>query len=282
MLRLIGIVLMVLVLDSGCSSSDRERHVLELPTDGQPVLTVNGLAVPKRLLDGVARQSHLQLSDPAQRAQAIERLIELVLTAQAAEQQGLFDRPEFRADVEAMRLLGVFQATIAEFERATPISEATLRAEYAAEAARAGNVEYDFTQLLFADESDALAAEAEVLAGTPFTEVFEHWRGKAKQARSFHRVRRDQVPQVLAEALAALRNGETSQTPVRTEYGWHVLHLDIANSFTPPSFDEVKEGIRRSLQAKAVEQRLRSLREQARVEYPAGLGTPHPAVDASR
>ena len=71
-----------------------------------------------------------------------------------------------------------------------------------------------------------------------------------------------------------MKNGETSKLPVKTEFGWHVVHLDIANPYTPPPFDQVKEGIRRSMLLKIGQQRLEKLREQAKVEYPAGTAAP--------
>jgi peptidyl-prolyl cis-trans isomerase C len=135
--------------------------------------------------------------------------------------------------------------------------------------------------LLFDDDDDALKAEDDLISGKPFDKVFDAWHAKAKQARRFTRVLPDQLPPELARTLAGLHNGDSTKTPVKTEYGWHVVHLDIANPYTPPPFDQVKEGIRRNLQMKIGRERLDKLREQAKIEYPPNVKPPAKETEAA-
>jgi peptidyl-prolyl cis-trans isomerase C len=269
---------------AGCGSNAPDTRVIQLPVGGTIVETVNGTAVPQSLLEAVARQHNWHLDQPQQRDQALKVLTDTVLVAQAAQREDLLGDSEFQADVEAARLKGVADSSMLAFERRTPISDAVLRAEYDTQVARTGKMSYDFTQLLFASEDDALKAEADVLAGKPFQQVYDAWRGKAKQARAFTRVRLDQVPEELGKVLGGMHNDETTKTPVKTQFGWHVVHLDIANPYTPPEFDQVKEGIRRNLQLKIGKERLDKLKEQAKIEYPPGVAPPaepaKPAVNA--
>ena len=72
------------------------------------------------------------------------------------------------------------------------------------------------------------------------------------------------------KALASLKDGESTKLPVKTEFGYHVVHLDIVNPYTPPPFEQVKEGIRRATQVKIAQERMKKLRESAKIEYPAG------------
>jgi hypothetical protein len=263
---------------AGCSQGTGtiDSRVIQLPADAQVAETVNGTPVPQSLLEAVARGHNLHLDKPDQREQALKLTTDLVLMAQAAQRDNFFADPLFQADVEAARLKGLADAAIAAFEKQTPIGDDVLKAQYDSEVAQAGKFEYDFSQLLFANEDDALKAAGDSLSGKPFPEVFEAWRSKAKQAKAFSRVRLNQLPPPLAQALAAMQNGETTKVPVKTEFGWHVLHLDIANPFTPPPFEQVKAGIRRSTLLKVGQQRLEKLREQAKVEYPPGTTPPAP------
>ena len=98
--------------------------------------------------------------------------------------------------------------------------------------------------------------------------------GKAKQAKSFTSVRADQIPEELARALGELKNGETTKVPVKTRFGWHVVHLDIVNPFTPPPFEQVKESVRQTMLRRIGQERLRQLKEQAKIEYPPGVTPP--------
>jgi peptidyl-prolyl cis-trans isomerase C len=263
---------------SGCSQGGgaADSRVIQLPADMPVAETVNGTAVPQALLESIARGHNLHLDKPDQREQALKLMTDLVLMAQAAQHDNFFADPQFRADVEGARLKGLADAAIGAFEKQTTIGDDMLKAQYDSEVGQAGKFEYDFSQLLFANEDDALKAAGDSLTGKPFQQVFDEWRGKAKQAKSFSRVRLDQVPQPLAQALAAMKNGETIKVPVKTEFGWHVVHLEIANPFTPPPFEQVKAGIRRSMLLKIGQQRLEKMREQVKVEYPAGTAPPVP------
>jgi peptidyl-prolyl cis-trans isomerase C len=278
-MRLILLVLL-LVLVAGCSSSGADNRVIQLPAGGTIVETVNGTAVPQSLLDAVARMHKLDPAQPAQRDKALAMVTDMVLLAQSAQRENFAADEDFRTQVEAARLQGISDAAFEQFQKRTPISDAMLKAEYDNQVARAGKKVYDFSQILFDNEADALAAEGELVMGKPFSEVFDEWRGKAKQARFFSRVRRDQVPEVLAKALASLQNGQSTTAPVKTEFGWHVVHLDIANPFTPAPFEQVKDGIRKSLLLKIGRERLDKLKQQAKIDYPPGMAPASPPADS--
>ncbi len=267
-------ILTVVVAVTGCSSNSPDARPVQMPAGGAVAETVNGTVVPQALLEAIARGHNLHLDKPDQREQALRLTTDLVLMAQAAQRDNFFADPQFQAEVEAARLKAVADAGIAVFEKQTPIGDDMLKAQYSTQVGQAGKFEYDFSQLLFGNEDDALKAEDDILSGKPFSEVFDAWRSKAKQAKAFSRVRLDQLPQPLQQAISAMKNGETTKLPVKTEFGWHVVHLDIANPFTPPPFDQVKEGIRRTMLVKVGQQRLEKLREQAKVEYPPGAAPP--------
>lgn len=270
MRKLLLIVLIVVLAACSKGNGSVDTRPIQMPSTTPLAETVNGTPVPQSLLDAFAQSHHLDLEKPEQRDRALKLLTDFVLMAQEAQRQNLYSDPKFQARVEAARLQGVADATFDQFEQQTPISDAVLKAEYDSEVARSGNRTFDFGQLLFDNEDDAIKAEGDILSGQPFQQVFDAWKDKAKQAKTFTRVRRDQVPDILANVLANLRNGESTKVPVKTEFGWHVVHLDISNPFTPPPFDQVKKGILGTMQVKIAQQRLAKLREQAKVDYPVG------------
>ena len=255
---------------AGCSGGTADNRVIQLPGDGPIAETVNGTAVPQSLLEAVARGRNLHLDKPEQREQALKLTTDFVLMAQAVQRENFLKDPQFAADVEAARLKAIAEGGIAAFEKQTPLGDDVLKAQYESEVGHAGKFEYDFTQLLFADEGAALLAEQDVLGGKPFAQVFDTWRGKAKQAKTFSRIRADQLPDGLVRAFADMQPGDVTKTPLKTEFGWHVVHLDAAKPFTPPPFEQVKDTIRSSMLLKAGAQRVERMREQAKVEYPAG------------
>lgn len=254
---------------TGCSGS---ADTSGLPADLPVVETVNGQAVPQILLDALARERKLDLSIPEQRAAALTELTDYILLSQAAIKEGYARDPEFAAEVEINRLRGTANATIGKFRSSAQVDDSVLRTEYDQQIARAGTSEYDFSQLLFDSEDDALKAAGEAMS-KPFNEVFDAWSTKAKQARAFQRVRPSQLPEALGKALVALKSGETIKVPVKTDYGWHVIHVGAISPFVPPPFEQLKDSIRETLLTQLGEQRLAKLRSEAKVatETPAAV-----------
>ena len=251
-----------------------------LPSDLPRAETVNGEAVPLVLLELLAKERKLDLAEPAQRAAALNELTDYVLLAQAARKANYAADPQFAAEVELNRLQGIANATVARFRSDVQVDDSVLQTEYQQQLARAGNSEYDFSQLLFDSEDEALAVAGEAV-DKPFNEVFDEWSKKAKQARAFSRVRLSQLPEPLAKVLGTLKSGETSKLPVHTEYGWHVVHVGAVSPFTPPPFEQVKDSIRDTLSNQLAEQRMVKLRTDADVQLVAPVSTPTRAPDAA-
>jgi peptidyl-prolyl cis-trans isomerase C len=258
---------------AGCAGKSGDSA---LPTDLPAVETVNGQAVPQILLDVLARERKLDLAVPEQRARALTELTDYILLDQEARAEAYAKDPKFAAEVEINRLQGNANATLGKFRSTAQVDDSVLRTEYQQQIAKAGRSEYDFSQLLFKDEDDALKAAGEAIK-QPFNEVFDQWSKTALQARAFQRVRPSQLPDALGKELVSLKSGETSKVPVHTEYGWHVLHVGAISPFVPPTFDQLKDTIRETVLAQLSEQRLVRLRDDAKVN----TQTPAPTKPAA-
>jgi peptidyl-prolyl cis-trans isomerase C len=271
----------VAVVAAGCSHDDGAVHAVP----GAVVETVNGEPVPRALLEALARGRKLDLARADQYARALDELTEYVVLAQEARRQDYASDADFAAGVELNRLQGIANATLAKFQSSASIDDATLQAAYRDQIARTGNVAYDFSQLIFATEKEALAAEAELLSGTAFRDLMQEHAHDARSARSFLAVRRDQVPDALGDALASLAAGESGKVPVQTQFGWHVVHVDATHAYTPPSFDTLEAGIRRAETGKLAEARLTRLKEAATIDVvqtpPAGTAEHAKQPDAA-
>ncbi len=245
---------------------------IQLKSSGPAVETVNGEAVPVLLLDAIARGRDLDLNKAEQRRQALDELTQYVLLAQEAKREKFADITQFQADVEIARLQGIANATLAQIQLLSPITDAMLKAQYDQEIAKAGKVTYDFGQLLFDKEDDALKAAGEAMGGMPFIKLFDAWQGKAKQAKIYTQVRANQLPEGLVKALQELHIGETNKVPVKTEFGWHVINLTATTPFVAPDFNQVKEGVRRSMQARITDERIEKLKANAQISLADGNG----------
>jgi hypothetical protein len=272
----------------GCGSGPGDDQVIRLADPGPAVETVNGMPVPQRLLDAVARSHNWDLSRPELRERALKELTNYVVAAQVAHEKKFTSDPEFAAAAELNRLQGLSAATTAEFQKRAQVDDSVLRAEYDKQTAKAGSAEYDFGHIVFATEAEAIKAAGEVLGGKTFDAVLEAHKKDARQARTFTHIRSAQLPPPLAQMLESMKPGDTSKIPVETKFGWHVVHLTAVKPFTPPSFEQVKDNLRRSLVKRVGDEQLAKLRESAKITLaepappaaPSAAAKPAPAAAA--
>lgn len=72
------------------------------------------------------------------------------------------------------------------------------------------------------------------------------------------------VPE-FAEAVKTGKKGEISE-PVKSQYGYHLVRIDDERPVTPPTLDQVKTELTRSLTQKKMFEFVESLRSKAKIE----------------
>ena len=86
----------------------------------------------------------------------------------------------------------------------------------------------------------------------------------------------DMVPEFAAAAFS-LPVGEYTKTPVKTEFGWHVIKVEDRRLGKPPSFEDAREELSQDLAHDIIEAKLQELRGAAKIEEFGLDGKPLPA-----
>ena len=73
-----------------------------------------------------------------------------------------------------------------------------------------------------------------------------------------------------AQAVEKLKNGEYTKTPVKTDFGWHVILRVDSRDVPPPPFEQLQGQLRMRVQNLQIEQYIGSLRKDAKIERSAG------------
>src|SRR5262249_4048671 len=81
-----------------------------------------------------------------------------------------------------------------------------------------------------------------------------------------------------ADAAFALPAGQYTKTPIKTEFGWHVIKVEDHRVSTPPSFKEARHEVSQLVARDAVDATLKELRGAAKIETFGLDGKPLPAV----
>jgi len=73
------------------------------------------------------------------------------------------------------------------------------------------------------------------------------------------------VPE-FSEALSKLNKGQLTDTPIKTQFGYHVIRVDDIRDIKLPAFDEVKPQIAQQMQQERLGAFQQNLRSKAKIE----------------
>ncbi len=68
------------------------------------------------------------------------------------------------------------------------------------------------------------------------------------------------------DAVIGMKPGTFSETPVQTQFGWHVIRLNETRLKSAPKLDDVRSDLISEIQKKAVEKALKELEDKASIE----------------
>lgn len=123
--------------------------------------------------------------------------------------------------------------------------------------------------ILVATEDEAKAIIAELKKGTPFDKIAkEKSTDKASGAEGgdLGWFKKSDMVKEFADAAFALKKGETSETPTKTQFGYHVIKIDDRRTAPPPALEELSEQIREELAREAVTAQLDKIRAGSKIE----------------
>lgn len=91
--------------------------------------------------------------------------------------------------------------------------------------------------------------------------------------------RGDMVKEFVA-AVFKLKKGETTKSPVKTQFGWHVIRVEDRRTKKPPTFASMKDKLRDEMSQELVGKLVASLRKVAKIKTFKMDGSPQKAPTA--
>ena len=236
---------------------------------GNAVATVNGQAISQNTYNAfIAQQKAQGTPDSPELQKAVkEELIRRELLVQEAKKKGLDKNSEVQGQIELARQAVLIQAYLSDYVRANPISDDQLKKDYEAIKASLGSTEYKARHILVATEDEAKAIIAKLEKGEKFSELAKQSKdpGSKDNGGELGWSSPSSYVKPFAEALTKLKKGEYTKTPVKTDFGYHVIMLEDTRPLTPPPFDQVKPQLQQRAQQQQVEQLVKKLRESAKI-----------------
>lgn len=214
----------------------------------------------------------------------LDRLVDMHLLADAARGQGLQEDPALREKMASYedRLLSDL---LLERYLDDRVTTAEVRKRYDAMVAlRRANLEVRARHILVPSEEEAEAIIAKLDDGAVFLTLARESSIGASAERGGdlgYFFSRRMAPE-FAAALDALEPGSYTTSPVKTEFGWHVILLVDRRDDDIPSFIDMQAQLREELTKEMVGQLIASLRQQASLEmFPEDAATPDEPSEGS-
>lgn len=242
---------------------------VSLPVLAQNLAVVNGKPIPSSRADAMVKQmaTQGQQDSPQLRAMVKEELINREILIQQADKEGLGATPDVKNQVEIARQSIIIRALVQDYLKKHPVSDAEIKAEYDRFKAQAGDKEYKARHILVEKEDDAKAIIAKLKAGAKFEDLAKQSKdtGSAANGGDLDWASPASFVKEFSTAMVGLKKGEMTETPVKTQFGYHIIKLDDVRAAKVPTLEEVKPQIAESLQQKKLQAFQQELRAKAKV-----------------
>ena len=239
----------------------------------QNIAVVNGKGVPKSRVDTLIRTAthgHPEQAPPEMQAQAKDQVVMREIFAQEAEREGVMNSPEYKAQLELVRQTVLINTMFENYEKAHPVTDAEALAQYnKIKAAQSGD-EYHARHILVDSEDKAKQLIAQIKAGAKFEDVAKKNSkdtGSAENGGDLDWAKPTSYVPEFATALQALKPGQMTDTPVKTQYGYHIIKLEAVRPAKFPSFDEVEDKLKQQIAQVHLQEFQEKLRTSAKTDY---------------
>jgi peptidyl-prolyl cis-trans isomerase C len=244
---------------------------IAVPALAQNVAIVNGKPVPKTRVEALAAQL-IKAGRPVSaelEGQLKDEVIAREIFMQEAQKRGLDGTDDFRIQMELARQTLLIRELFADYQKSNPVTDADIKAEYDKFAAANGGPEYRARHILVEKEVEAKAIIASLKKGGKFDEIAKQQSkdpGSGANGGDLDWASAGNYVPEFSAALVKLKKGQTTDAPVKTQFGWHVIRLEDVRDAQLPKLEEVKPQIAQQLQQQKLAKFQEDLRGKAKIE----------------
>ena len=198
----------------------------------------------------------------------LDQLIDRFALAAQARKAGLDKQADVQRQMQAAadRTL---QGAYVTREISPKVTDEALRARYDRDiAGKPGAEEVHARHILVAKEDEAKKIIAELKKGGDFAALAKKHSTDpgAQQGGDLGFFKKDDMVPEFAEAAFALKKGEITQAPVKTQFGYHVIKLEERRASPPPSFEDAHDDLRQKAIQEAYQELAKTARAGVKIE----------------
>jgi peptidyl-prolyl cis-trans isomerase C len=236
----------------------------------QNVAVVNNKPIPKAREDAWVKEltKQGQKDTPELRKMVKERLIQNEVLLQEANKRGIPEQADVKFMLDIQRQNTLIQALLRDEMTKHPVTDAEVQAEYDKQKSMVGSKEYRARHILVENQAEATAIVDQLKKGAKFEELAKKSKdtGSAANGGDLDWAAPDAYVTPFSDALQKLKKGEMTETPVQTQFGWHVIRLDDVRDTQFPPLEQVAPQIRESMQQQKAQAFVQNLTKNAKVQ----------------
>ena len=241
------------------------------PAFAQNVAIVNGKPVPTARVEALAQQLAKagRPVSPEMMGQLKEEVIARELFMQEAQRQGLDANDDFKAQMELSRQAILIRELFGTFQKNNPVTDDEIKAEYDKFVAANSGKEYRARHILVEKEEQAKAIIASIKKGAKFEDIAKKQSkdpGSGANGGDLDWASPGNYVKEFSDAMVKLTKGKLLDTPVKSQFGYHVVRLDDVREVKFPNMEEVKPQIAQQLGQQKLMKFQEDLRAKAKIE----------------
>ena len=245
--------------------------LMAAPAFAQNIAVVNGKPVPTSRLTALKQQierSGRPVTDDML-GQIKDEIIAREVFMQEARKRGLDASDDYKNQLELARQTILIRELFADFQKKNPVTDADIQAEYDKFVAANGGKEFRARHILVETEDQAKSLIAEIKKGAKFEELAKkHSKDPGSGANGGDldwAAANSYVPE-FSGAMTQLGKGQMTDTPVKSQFGFHIIRVDDVREAQLPKLEEVKPQVAQQLQQQKLAQFQEELRKKAKIQ----------------
>lgn len=245
---------------------------LVAPAMAQNIAIVNGKSVPKARVDALLSQATKQgqAKTPELEQQVRDEVVLREMFMQEAEKRGLAASPDYKTQMEFARQSILIRELFADYTKKHPVTDADVQAEYDKFKNQSGGTEYRARHILVEKEEDAKALIAQIKGGAKFEDLAKKNSkdpGSGENGGDLDFAAPGAYVPEFSQAMVKLKKGEMTETPVKSQFGFHIIRLDDTREAKFPPLEEVKGQIQQRLGQQKLAQFRDEIKAKAKTDY---------------
>ena len=209
----------------------------------------------------------------------IDQLVSGKLVSSAGYKAGLADSAEVKDEIKRAEERAVQRAYIQKEIKARITPDAMQKAYQDFLKENPAQEEVKAAHILVEKEDEAKAIIAQLKKGGDFAKLAKEKSkdaAAAAQGGDLGYFTKDAMVEPFANAAFAMKPGEISKEPVKTQFGYHIIKVEDKRTQPQPTLDEVKPQLEQTLSKDIVTALVEELRGKAKIETFQLDGSPMP------